>query len=292
MDRHTAPTSVRVAALLCIASGIESVCSSVVDGFHGRLSVPVGALMLLFGKWLLSASSTSRYWVLLATGFVMLTGLIVGGMKIRETESLADYSDATVVHTVFQLTLFLAATSFVFYAMMRKDARKWFSLERTELVADSKWAMPAGIAIALILVMCTAKSEYADYRMRNSFPIATTVVLQGESPANNFRVESNAICESPTGCPTLPHLTYMTSFGSDDTITVWLTGVADAPVSVKFHLDGYHAETIRLTKTSPREISLHWTRDGSNNRSTSVSITDDNSVNKPPEDRVKKSRSP
>jgi hypothetical protein len=260
MDRHIAPTSVRVAALLCIASGVESVCSSVVDGFLGRLSVPVGALMLLFGKGLLSGSATSRFWVLLFTGFVTISVPVLGGLKLWQTESLAEYSDATVAYTAFQLTLYFAATSFVFYAMWRSDVRKWFALERAESGADATWALPAGIALALVLIMTRAQSEYADYRIRNSFPIATTVVLHGELPIQSFKVESAAICTSSVDCPPLPRVNYRTKFGIDGTITVRLEGIADRPVSVTFHLDGYLPETVRLTRSSPQTMARTWMR--------------------------------
>lgn len=260
MTAQSSPLSVRVAGLLCIASGIESICSFAIDAFNGRMNIPVGALMLFFGKGILAGSTTSRFWVLVFSGVITFVGITTGIWTTFRTESLAEYSDLTIAYTAFQCTLYFGTTAFVFFTLMKPDVRNWFESQRPETSTDGNWALPAGIAFAVIIVMTTAKSWYTTRQIQNSFPIATTVVLQGESPVSGFRIESDAICRNSFGCPSIPSVSYTTEFSHGGTIRVRLTGITDMPVDITFYLEGHLPEKVRLTRSSPELLTRHWTR--------------------------------
>lgn len=263
MIARTTPFSIRVAGLLCIATGVNSILGMVAQIANGKFLLDFGFVFLVLGWGLMAGRPTSRRWLLFlfGSGAILFTILAIW-MTWEYFMSSSPHDAATFYNGIADVAYTGCLATFVVATLIRADIRSWFEIPRTEPAPGASWTLPAAVAFAIVLGQQTLHEGRTKASAERAFPIFTTVAFRDAETGERIDSISYRTNEAvrPSGDPFSTSLRVSISSSADEGVGVALKGIAIEPVEVTFTAEGYTPKVVRLTESSPEMMTLELKR--------------------------------
>lgn len=260
-DPLTTPVSVRVAGLLCLAVGIGSIVTMFQHALDGTAQVDLGFIGIFLGKRLLEGSPSCRRWTIFFSG----TGALMGGGYVlwrAYDYVVAEYQSTFPLVAVYEATM-AGSAIFVFCILLRCDIRRWFDAPRTESAGGGSWALPASIALTILIGQQALLNELDRQQLLGLFHLSTNITLRdaetGE-PIPTMQYHSDVLKNGSPDKSSFPRLSVSSESRTTGEVVLKLTGFLLEPIEITFSPEGYRSKTVRLTRSTVETLTLDMDR--------------------------------
>ena len=257
---HSTPFSIRIAGLLCVATGVSSVIGMIGEFASGKFVLDLGFVFIVLGWGLMAGHPSSRRWLifLFGCGSLLFTSLAIW-MAIEYFNSSPRDAKA-ISYGIAHLFISGCLASFVVATLCRARIRSWFSTPRVAPAQGASWALPAALAFAVVLGLQTLRDWQPP--AQRPFPIFTTVAVRdaetGESIDSISYLPKQSTGSSTDAWP--PALRVSTRSAGDEGMQLEFKGAATEPIEITFAAEGYSPQIVHLTESSPELLTVKLTR--------------------------------